>query len=352
MDRVVCYSSPLADRTLDEEILRLPKAELHLHLEGAFRWETVRDLHPDGAHLPSWPPWYGQADPFADFQNFMDLFHDVLRPCTGQPESIARLTREVLLDLAAQNVRYVELIVSAPFHAWSGLGHTEILQAVALGRSQARATAVIDARLIYGLNRYVPVAELERQLTAAMELVDDGHRLIEGVDLQGDERQGDPADYVAIYRSAAAAGLKLRAHAGELCGPASVAAVVDLLGVEHLSHGVRAVEDPELLERLRARGIWFHVCPTSNIMLHVAAGVADHPLPGLLQGGCRVTLNSDDPLLFGATLVDEYRMVVRDFGLDREALGRLASDGFAASLLPAADQARFRREIRELLFAD
>jgi len=336
---ITSYGPPLDDSRLEAFIRQLPKAELHLHLEGALRWSTVRELHPDRATLPARPPWLDR--PFVDFAAFRDAFVRYIRPSSGTPERIERHTYEVLIDLAAQNVRHVELTLSTWAHRDQGLGEREVLAAMQRGRTRAVAETRIDASFSYGINRHQPLVEVRRAFDQALDCAGPAASgLLAAIDLQGDERVAVCADFVPIFDAARAAGLRVRAHAGELCGPASVRAAVDQLGVGHLAHGVRAVEDAALVRQLAERAIWLHVAPTSNLRLGVAACYADHPLPRLLAAGCACTISSDDPLLFGTTISDEYRNLVRAFGLTADAIAELAKSAFRASLLDPLQQAQ------------
>jgi adenosine deaminase len=158
---------------------------------------------------------------------------------------------------------------------------------------------------------------------------------IDGVELHGDERLGDHRAFLDVYARAAAAGLKARAHAGELCGPDNVRCAVVESGVRDISHGIRAVEDPALVRELAARGVFLHVCPTSNVRLGYAASHRAHPLRALVDAGVRCTVNADNPLLFGTDIVQEYGRLVREMGFTPADVAEFARNGFRASLLPA-----------------
>ncbi len=324
----------------DEHRLRnAPKAELHLHLEGALRWSTVRTFHPDGARLPETPPWLADPSGFRSFDDFRDVFLKVLRPATGTLESIERHVHDMLADLAAQGIAYVEPITGPRFHMGRGLALKDVLDAIDRGRRSAEDRTGIRARFLFGLNRhYAPDAETESFLDALAIAGPAGSGLLAGVDLQGDDRlPGHPA-YARAFAAARERGLRVRVHAGEFGGPASVRYAVDDLGAGHLSHGIGAAEDPGLVRELADRGVFLHVCPTSNVRLGAVSSYAEHPLRRLLEAGCRVTLGTDDPLLFGASLVDEYRRALTDLGLSWTELARVAHAGFDAALLPEADR--------------
>lgn len=337
------------EATLDAWLSALPKAEMHFHFEGAFRWTTIRELHPGGRSLPETPPWLARARPFADFADFRQVFRDFMVPVTGTPETIERHAFEVVEDLARQHVRYAEVIVSHNLHTRRGLSGEDVWAAIAAGRDRAMARHPIDARLILGVARHDPPEQ-------ALALFDEvaGFALprgwLAGIDLQGDERLGEHRAFAPLCRRAADAGVKLRAHAGEICGPSNVRAAVFESGVEHISHGVRAVEDPALVGELAARGVYLHVCPTSNVLLECSPSHREHQLRTLLDAGVRCTVNSDDPLLFGTDITTEYRLLIREMGFSPREVAELARNGFRASLLAPGSVAALCAEIDATLW--
>jgi len=327
---------------LDTAIRQMPKSEMHLHFEGAFRWSTVRDLHPDGRGMPATPPWTGR--PFAGWDGFTQVFRDYLKPVTGTPAWIERHAFEALEDLALQNVRVVELLVSHRFHAWRGLSEQEVWEAVVRGRDRARAAYGIEAPLFLGISRDQLPADAERVFETIAAFAHPAGWL-RGIDLQSDERARANREFTGLYAKAAALGLKLRAHAGELGGPENVRDAVELCGVRHISHGTRAAEDPQVVAGLARGGVWLHLCPSSNRLLGVSPSLASHPLRAFLSAGVRCTVNADDPLLFGTDTTSEFRLLATRMGFAPAEIAALAKNGFLASLLPAAEIDRACREI-------
>lgn len=325
--------------TLATAIRKMPKAEMHFHLEGSFRWNTVRELHPDGAGLPQTPPWWGR--PFGNWEAFTGAFRQYLKPVTGKPEWVERHAFEVLEDLAAQNVQYVELLVSHRFHAWRGMTEREVWEAVVRARARVKG---IDARLFLGISRDQPVAAAEAIFEHVAEFAVPKGWMV-GIDLQSDERVGPNRDFQALYRKAAALGLKLRAHAGELGGPDNVRDAVEGCGALHISHGTRAAEDASLLPRLARAGAWLHLAPTSNCLLNVSPNIASHPLRLFTEAGIRCTVNADDPLLFQTDTTREYRRLGEEMGFQPREIAELAKNAFRASLLPAESVRRACAEI-------
>jgi len=332
------------DADLEGRLRRLPKAELHFHFEGAFRWSTIRELHPHGQELPEREPWLERARPFADFQDFSQVFRDYVKPATGTPQAIERHAFEMLADLAAQNVRYVEILLSQQFHTALGLSEEEVWRAAVAGCRRAMARFDIEARLFLGLVRHQPPAQALQALEeiAAFALP---RGWISGIDLQSDERRGENRAFVEIYKRAATLGLKLRAHAGEICGAQNVRDAAFMCGVTDISHGVRAIEDAGLVRALARAGVYLHVCPTSNLLLEVARDHASHPLRALCDAGVRCTVNSDDPLPFGTDITGEYRVLLRDMGFSLREVGEFAKTAFAASLLDPARRATLCAEV-------
>lgn len=336
----------LKNERLEEFIRRVPKTEMHLHLEGAIRWQTVRELHPDGARLPKTPAWLQGDYRFSAFDEFIQTFRNSIQPASGTAEAVERITREVLVDLAAQNVKYAEIILVPRWHTTRGLDLEGVLESIARARATAESDLDIEAKFIYGLNRHHPPDEalddFQRSLAIAGPA---GSGLLAGLDLQGDERLALADEHVEAFSIARRQGLRVKAHAGELCDPGNVRATIDTLGVEHVMHGVRLADDPELLEDVAERGVYVHMSPTSNVRLRVVESYAAHPLKSLLDAGCRVTISSDDPLLFGVMVTDEYRNALTRLGLTVDELTQVIKNGFHGSLLPEDVRSGYLAEI-------
>ena len=207
----------------------MPKAELHLHFEGAFRWSTIRELNRQARLLPDVRPWTGK--PFAGFEDFRAIFRDFILPATGTEERIERHMFEVLEDLARQNVRYAEPILSLSSHMGQGLGVAEVVGAVRRGIERAQRAYPIHIRLILGLNRgFPPKVEVARAREALEIAGPQGWGLVAGLDLQGDDRLGLEPEFIEFYREAKGMGLRRKVHAGELAGPDAVREALEKLG--------------------------------------------------------------------------------------------------------------------------
>ncbi|WP_235918912.1 adenosine deaminase [Aureimonas psammosilenae] len=285
-----------------DRLARLPKAELHCHLEGtaspalvtalaARQGVDVSDIIRDGRYI---------RGSFGDFLSAYDKASALLRT----PEDYARLAEDYLASIALQGALYAELFVS-PDHARSaGLSPRDYIEAVAEGAKRAGERHGIVARLIV-----VGVRHFGRQAVedAARFAATSGLPLVTGFGMAGDERVGDPADFERAFAIARDAGLGLTVHAGEFAGPDSIARALDFLKPSRIGHGVRACEDADLVRRINAEGVVLEVCSGSNLALGVYPNAVAHPLQRLKQAGCRVTLNSDDPPFFDTDLCAEYR---------------------------------------------
>ena len=305
----------------------LPKAELHVHLEGTAPPQLVRRIAarnglevPDGVFAS--PERFAWRD-FLDFLNTYDLAASVIRTA----EDYREITAEYLGSCAAEGAIYVELTAS-PDHARAvGLSAEEMVEGIAAGIDEARAAHGIEARiLLVAIRNYGP----EAALRIVSDAVERRHPYVVGLNLAGDEAGYPPAPFAEAYAAAADAGLGCTVHAGEWAGADSVRAALEL-PVTRVSHGVRAVEDPALVDELARRGIVLECCPTSNVALGVYPSFDDHPLPALRAAGVRVTLGSDDPPYFGASVGGEYAVARERFGLDDADLLDLTRTAIDAS---------------------
>jgi adenosine deaminase len=294
----------------------IPKAELHVHLEGTAPPDLIRRLaQRNGLAVPDGV--FASADRFAytDFLDFLrtyDRAASVIR--TG--EDYRDVTYEYLASCARDGAIYVELIVSPDHAALVGLAPGEHLDGIARGIDDAREDHDIESRILFTAIRNLGV---ERAAEVARYAASKPHPYVVGFQLAGDEANFPAGDYAEPYRIAADAGLGCSVHAGEWAGPESVRAGLGL-PVTRIGHGVRSIEDPALVEELAERGTVLECCPTSNVVLDLFPSYEDHPLPRLVEAGVRVTLGSDDPPYFGASIGGEYAVCRERFGFDDERL--------------------------------
>jgi adenosine deaminase/aminodeoxyfutalosine deaminase len=292
----------------------LPKAELHLHLEGSAEPETLHELDPSTS-VEEFRALYR----YADFDAFLKAFGAVGKRLRT-PEDYGLLTRRLLDRLAAQNVRYAEIILAAGVVLWKGQEFGPIFDAIAAAAqgSQVKVRWILDAVRQFGPEHVMAVAKL------AAERVDRG---VAAFGIGGSEERG-PAEWFAdAFAFARSAGLHLHAHAGESMGPESVWAAL-ALGAERIGHGIAAIRDAALLCHLRERDIPLEICITSNLVTGVVAQLEDHPIRRLFDAGVPIVLNSDDPAMFGCSLTDEYRLAASAFGFSEDDLRAIAANGF------------------------
>lgn len=314
-----------------------PLVELHRHLDGNVRLETVLDLgRRHRVALPAWTleelrPHVEIVGREASLVDFLAKFA-VLRQVMVDYDAIRRIVRENLEDAAREGIDYIELRFSPYFMAESyGLDPVGVVEAACDALEEATAGRMpVQAKLIGILSRHYGPEVGWCEVEAAIHGRDRG---VVALDLAGDEA-GFPGElFVEHFQKAREAGLRTLAHAGEAAGAASVRQALDGLGAERIGHGVRAVEDPALLERLAERRIPLEVCPTSNVQTSTVASYAAHPLPALLRRGLAVTLNTDDPSISGIDLAHEYRVAEEELGLTPAELRTLQENALEAAFL-------------------
>jgi adenosine deaminase len=316
----------------------IPKAELHVHLEGTAPPALVRRLaQRNGLALPD--GLLESEDRFAwtDFLHFLDTY-DLAASVIRTPEDYRDVTYEYLASCAAEGAIYVELTAS-PGHADTvGLSDEEHYGGIAAGIDDARRDFGIEARILASVVRNFGVGAAE---AIARRVAEDRHPYVVGFSMAGDEAGFPPGPFAGAFAIAAASGLGCTVHAGEHAGPESVRAALEL-PVTRVSHGVRAIEDPELVRELAQRGILLEVCPTSNVALGVFPTYEAHPFGALREAGVRVTLGSDDPPYFACSIGGEYAVARERLGMEEEDLmditrtaveGSFADDGLKSSLL-------------------
>jgi adenosine deaminase len=294
----------------------LAKAELHVHLEGTAPPELVtRIAARNGVDLPERLLGTDGRFRYTDFLDFLatyELAASVIR--TG--EDYRDITYEYLCSCARGGAIYVELTAS-PDHATDvGLSHEEHLEGIAQGIDDARRDTGIEGRILISAVRNYGV---ERAVRAARHAAAHPHPYVIGFSMAGDEAGFPAHDFAEAFQIAAGAGLGCTIHAGEWAGPESVRAALEL-PITRIAHGVRAIEDRDLVYELEARGIVLECCPTSNVVLGVYPSYEEHPLPALRDAGVKVTLGSDDPPYFGATIQGEYGVCAARFGFSDDDL--------------------------------
>lgn len=349
-------SSVVLDPTTQALIAQMPKAELHVHLEGAIAPETLLTLarrHGREDRLPTTEieglrRWFT----FTDFPHFIQIYwtiSDLLR----MPEDFALIVHACGADMAAQQIRYRELTFTPYTHTHlqqKGLTIDDLFAGLEAGRAQAKADFGVEMRWIFDVprntsfkgaaNAYNP-AIAEKTLAYALAGQDKG---VIGFGLGGYEVGAPPEPFAHAFAEAKAAGLLSVPHAGETMGADSVWGAVRELNADRIGHGVRAIEDPALLALLKDRQTVLEINPTSNICLHVYRRLAEHPFPHLDRMGLCVTVNSDDPPLFNTSLTQEYAVLAGEFGYAPRDLIRIARNAFAATGAEPAIKAQLLAE--------
>ncbi len=328
---------------LDEFIDALPKVELHVHLVGSASLPTVLELarrHP-GHGVPTDEEALRRFYEFRDFPHFAEVYFAV-NGLVREPEDVAALVVGAARDLAAQNVRYVELTVTPFSHVMAGMPMAAVTEALDLAAREA--AGLVEVAYVFDIPGEFGAEAARATIEHALEHPPEA---LVGFGIGGVEqaREGHEEAIRDAFRAAKAAGLHSVPHAGEMSGPETVWEAVHGLGAERIGHGIACVEDPKLLAYLRETQLPLEVCPTSNVCTRQVPGIAAHPLPRMLDEGLFVTLNSDDPPMFGTTLTGEYRTVARDLGFDAASLANLARNGVRASFLPAERKKAILAEI-------
>ena len=308
-----------------------PKVELHLHLVGSASPVTVARLArrtPD-AGVPTDVDALADLFRFRDFPHFIDVYKQVNGLVTTA-EDVAVVIDGAAADLASQHVLYAEMTVTPYMHQLDGMGNAELTAGLDEGRARAAARGV-ELAWVYDIPGQYGEEAAAATLHAALDEPPDG---LVAFGLAGAEAGVDRAAFAPAFAAARAAGLPGVPHAGEGDGPASVWAAVQHLAPARIGHGVRAIEDPTLVAHLADTGIPLEVCPSSNVATGIYPSLEAHPVGRLIEAGVTVTINTDDPPMFGTTLTDEYRSVATAFGLGVDDLAALVANGIRASFLP------------------
>src|SRR6266849_3074638 len=317
-------------------IRTLPKAELHLHLEGSIEPSTLLELRQrhamDGASLAKVEQLYN----YKDFNSFLTTFKDVTgHLCT--PDDYELITYRLMERLKAQNVLHAEVIVSAGVCLWRKQDFAAIFEGLERGRRRGEKDFGISLLWIFDAVRQFGAEKAQSVLDLAIHFRD---RNVVAFGIGGDERGGPAEWFAGVYSRAAGHGLHLTAHAGESAGPESIWGVLNLKA-ERIGHGFTAAQDPELIEELAERQVPIEICVTSNLRTGCCTELAQHPVRRYFDQGLMLTLNSDDPAMFRTSLVEEYALVQEAFGFTDEHLRELARNSFEASFLPPEKKIEF-----------
>ncbi len=331
-------------------IAGLPKVELHVHHVGSASPRIVAELaarHEGRSPVPADPQLLADYFAFRDFAHFIEVYLSVVDLIRDQ-EDVWILTHEVARELARQQVRYAELTVTPYSHVRRGIPAPAFCEAIEDARKRAAADFGIELRWCFDIPGEAGLPAAEETLRISLDERPDG---LVSFGLGGPEIGVPRPQFKPYFDQARAAGLRSVPHAGETTGPQTVWDALRELGAERIGHGISAAEDSQLLAYLAERQIGMEVCPTSNVRTRAVARIEEHPLPRLIEAGLLVTINSDDPPMFGTTLDDEYAVAARLLDAGPAQVADLARNAVTASFLDPAGKQRISAEIDAYLAA-
>ncbi len=338
---------PESNSSLCNFIAQLPKVELHLHLEGAVRPETLLELaqYRPGmkTKVDDWiAARLAQKYRYPTFRDFLVSF-GILSLLLETPQDYALITTRLIEWLAEQNVQYAEIIFAAGVVLWKKQRVDGVYEAIAAAAKDAEARTGIGVQWIFDATRQFGLDHTREVMRWAAKYRSHG---VIGFGIGGDEVAAPARLFPEIFQEARDLGLHCVAHAGEAAGPESIRDAVELLGAERIGHGLTAIQDTSVLALLRERRIPLEICPSSNVSTGLIARFEDHPLPKFLAAGLTVTLNSDDPAMFGTSLQEEFVRAAQAFNLSRETLTQLSRNAVDASFLSEGRKQILRENVR------
>ncbi|WP_344631001.1 adenosine deaminase [Streptomyces glaucosporus] len=324
-------------------IAGLPKAELHVHHVGSASPRIVAELaarHPDPA-VPTDPEALAEYFTFRDFAHFIEVYLSVV-DLVRDAEDVRLLTYEVARDMARQNIRYAELTVTPYSSTRRGIPEVAFMEAIEDARRAAEAELGVVLRWCFDIPGEAGLESAEETARLACELRPEG---LVSFGLGGPEIGVPRPQFKPYFDRAIANGLHSVPHAGETTGPQTVWDALTSLRAERIGHGTSAPRDPKLLEYLAEHQIPLEVCPTSNLATRAVASLDEHPVTEMVKAGVLVTINSDDPPMFGTDLCTEYEIAARLLGLDAAGVAALAKNAVTASFAPDAVKTSLLAEI-------
>lgn len=328
----------------DALIARLPKAELHLHIEGSLEPELLFALAGrNGVAIPfASIAEVRAAYDFSNLQDFLDIYYQGMGVLLAE-QDFFDLTWAYLKRAAADNVRHVEIFFDPQGHTARGVAFETVLGGIERALQQGEADLGISYRLIMCFLRHLSEDDAVATLSEAIPHIGRIH----GVGLDSSELGHPPSKFARVFAQARELGLHVTAHAGEEGPPGYVREALDLLKVERIDHGNRALEDNALVRRLADEGVTLTVCPLSNLRLCVIDAIGASPVKRMLDLGLKVTINADDPAYFGGYVNDNFRAVADALDLSLDEIVTLAENSFYGSFLPEAEKARHIAALRE-----
>lgn len=332
----------------------LPKIDLHRHLEGSLRIDTLAEMAREHSiDLPSYDveqlrPHVQMLDDPPDYQRFLGKFR-LLRKFYTSREVVQRVTQEAILDAASDNIRYLELRFNpVALSREQDFPLSDVVAWVIEAVEQAQAQSGTRTCLIMQIGRDEPLSVAHEIVSLAIA---NFGPFVRGIDLAGDEVSYPPDRFAEPFREAREAGLGITVHAGEWAGADSISSAIHHLGAERIGHGIRAVENSEVIGLLYDSLIALEICPTSNLQTGAVRGMTQHPLVDLFNLRLRVTLNTDDPSISATTLSEEYVVAIHDLGLPQHLIYRMLKHSAQAAFIPPEERAQLLDDFRARLSA-
>jgi len=337
-------------QSINRYLQAAPKAELHVHLEGTIQPETFLLLaQRNHVSLPvktveEARRWFT----YRDFPHFVEIFVAILK-CLKTTEDYELITYELGAEMARQNVRYAEVTFSASAHEYTlHVSHETYFSGLQRGRARAQADFGVEMRWIFDIVRDIPdeafrAKRADYTTRVALECKNEG---VVALGLGGDEVNNAPEQFASWFEKALSEGLHSTPHAGETVGPASVWGALRTLGAERIGHGVRSIEDINLVAYLAQKQVPLEVCPYSNICLGVYANLAEHPLPRLYAAGVPLSVNSDDPPLFNTSLNANIATLYDPFHFSLDAIDEILLNGVRHSFMPVEQKQKMEEEFK------
>jgi adenosine deaminase len=330
----------------DTLIQRLPKCELHIHIEGSLEPEMMFALARRNGIRLAYPSIESlrEAYRFRDLQDFLNLYYQGMSVLVTE-QDFYDLARAYLERAHADNVRHVEMFFDPQGHTSRGIPFATVVAGLSRAIADAKRELGVQASLIMCFLRHLDEADAERTLDSALAFKD----RIAGVGLDSSERGNPPSKFKHVFRRAGDAGFFLTAHAGEEGPPSYVWEALDVLGVARIDHGNRSLEDAALVDRIARERLPLTMCPLSNLRLRVVDDLAHHPLRQMMNKGVLASVNSDDPAYFGGYVNQNYLAISAALRLGRDEIAAIVRNGITASLMPAAEKDKALAEVARVL---
>jgi len=329
---------------MQEQIHKLPKVELHSHLEGTIKPELAKQIAKrNAAPLDNNLFDDNQSYAWSDFASFLTAY-DSVSSCLKNGEDYRDITYEYLKDCASENVIYAETFISPDHAAECGISYDDMISGIASGIDDAERDFGIVGRIIVTCVRHLGP---EQGLNVVQTMVDNPHPYVVGFGMGGDENAFTIEEYAPVYNIAANAGYACTVHAGEICGPDSVWDAINYLPISRIGHGVKSVYDEKLISELINRKIHLEICPGSNLALSLFPNWESHPLLTIMNKGISISLNSDDPPFFNTTVGQEYQNSAKYFNLNIRDLKQISLMAMEASFADIKTKSRLIEEIKK-----